>query len=159
MSTSEWIAVIALVISSGGFALQARSWLVSGPRLYLSVIADAVSFPVDDEKPKLALTVINRGDEPTMLTHMVGFIYRSRWRRFRRNPDYAGVVNSTSIPAKLEINGTWMGLMTYDRKTADGRAKGHLYVGVIASHANGEFLIRVPPKRERNIPKEKIAAS
>ena len=89
MTTSDWLATIALIISAGGFALQARSWLASGPRLHLSVIADAVSIPRDagdDGTPKLALSVINRGDEPTVLTHMLAYTYKSRWHRFRRKP-------------------------------------------------------------------------
>jgi hypothetical protein len=52
-TTSEWISVIALVISSGAFSLQARSWLASGPRLRLSLMADALTFPRVDNDPKL----------------------------------------------------------------------------------------------------------
>jgi hypothetical protein len=158
MTNSEWISVIALMVSSGGFALQARGWLASGPRLHLSVIADAVSFPAQVyPKPKLALTVINRGDEPTVLTHMVAFVYRSRWHKFRHKASLAGVVSSPSIPAELDVNKTWMGLMLYDKALSEERAKGHLYVGVISSHATGEFLVRVPPKKdESTLPTRKL---
>ena len=97
MTTAEWISVIALIISSGGFAIQARSWILSGPRLHLSIIADAMLIPDDGEGPRAALTVINRGTAPTMLTHMVVYLYRSRWRRFRNKSYLAGVVNSDRI--------------------------------------------------------------
>ncbi len=99
------------------------------------------------EPERLALTIINQGTAPTTVTLMVGFTFSSRWRRFRRNPDEAGIVSSPDIPAKLETNGTWMGMMTYDEKLLGARAKGHLYVGVVASHSNRDFLIRVPPIR------------
>jgi hypothetical protein len=158
MTTSEWISVIALIISSGGFALQARGWLMSGPRLHLSVIADAMSIPDDGKGIRLALTVINRGDEPTMLTHMVGFVFPSWWRKYRNNPEYAGVVNSPTIPYKLDINATWMGMLMYDKKLTDAREKGKLYVGVIASHSDGNHLIRVPRPKKDDVPKNKIAS-
>lgn len=159
MTTSEWISIIALVISSGVFALQARNWIMSGPRLHLSVMGDGIAIPDDGKGVRVALTVINRGTEPTMLTHMIGFIYASPWSRFRRRPEQAGIVSSPYIPAKLEINGTWMGMMAYTAKTKEARAKGHLYVGVIASHSNGEFVVRVPPPRKRDTDLEKTIAS
>ena len=157
MTTAEWISVIALIISSGGFAIQARSWILSGPRLHLSIIADAMLIP-DEEGPRAALTVINRGTAPTMLTHMVVYLYRSRWRRFRNKSYLAGVVNSDRIPSKVDINGTWNGLMAYNDKTIEGRKQGHLYIGVIASHANGSYLVRVPPAKEVRVPTETIAS-
>ena len=102
-----------------------------------------------------ALRVINQATEPTMLALMVGFTFSSRWRRLRRNPDEAGIVGSPDIPAKLEINGAWMGTMTYDEKLLGAPAKGHLYVGVVASHSNRDFLIRVPPPKKNDGGSEK----
>jgi len=131
---------------------------MSGPRLHLSVMADALSFPDDGKGVRAALTVINRGDEPTMLTHMVGFVFPSWWRKYRNNPEYAGIVNSPTIPHKLDINATWIGMMMYEKTLTAARQKGHLYVGVIASHSNATFLIRVPPPKKDDIPKDKIAS-
>jgi hypothetical protein len=159
MNVSEWISVLALGISSGGFALQARNWFMSGPRLHLSVIGEAISIPDDGLGTRVALTVINRGGEPTMLTNMVAYIYSSKWKRFRRRSDSAGVVNSPRIPAKLEINGTWMGMMSYNDKLMAACAKGHLYVGVVSSHSSKDFLILVPPPKKRDPALSKTIAS
>ena len=71
MTTSEWLSVIALIISTGGFAINLRNWLASGLKLRLSIMADARSVPDDGLGPRCALIVINRGTTPTMLTHMV----------------------------------------------------------------------------------------
>jgi hypothetical protein len=84
VTRSEWISVIALIIASGGFAIQARNWYFIGPRLRLVLIADATSFPGIDKARKLALMVINRGDTPTVLTHMVARRYKSKWLRWVR---------------------------------------------------------------------------
>ena len=64
--------------------------------------------------------------------------------RLRRKPEITGLVNSDRIPSELGVNKTWLGMMHYDDKTAAARAKGLLYVGVIASHAKNNFLIWVP---------------
>jgi hypothetical protein len=160
MTTSEWISVLALSISSGGFALQARNWFMNGPRLHLSVIAEAISMPDDGKGERVALTVINRGTDPTMLTHMIAFIYGSPWQKFRDKPIQAGIVNSPEIPSKLDTNGVWMGMMAYNEKLTAARGKGQLYVGVISSHSNKKFFIHVPPpkKQDPNL-KKKIASA
>jgi hypothetical protein len=159
MMISDWISIVALGVSSGALALNIRGWLASGPHLHLSVIADAVEFPRGDGKPKLALFVTNRGDEPTTLTHMVAFIYRSRWAKARRRKAFAAIVNSPTIPAEVGINKTWSGLMLYGDKVTEARTKGQLYVGVFASHTNREFVVRVPPPTEQDIPKEQIPSA
>jgi len=159
MTTSEWISVLALVVSSGALALNLRNWFASGPRLHLSIIADAVEFPHGDGKPKLALFVTNRGDAPTTLTHMVAFVYPSRWKKLRGQKAFAAIVNSPTIPTEIGINKTWMGQMLYGDKVNAARAKGQLYIGVLASHSNHEFIIHVPPPRQRDVPKDQIASA
>jgi hypothetical protein len=161
MTTSEWISVIALMISSGGFALQPRSWLMSGPHLHLSVIADALTIPDDGQGSRLALIVINRRDEPTMLTHMVAFVYPSRWAKLRKKAAYAGIVNATNIPHKLDINATWIGQMMCSDLTevVVARKDGTLYVGVITSHKDGMQLINVPPPKKERLLTNKIASA
>jgi hypothetical protein len=155
MTTSEWISVIALVISTGAFSLQARSWLASGPRLRLHLMADAISFPRVDNDPKLALFVINRGDTPTTITHMVLYSYRSRWAKFRRKTTWEALVHTPNVPAEVGVNKQWTGIALYEKDMPEARAKGHLYVGVIASHSNRDFLIKVPP-RKPDIPKDTV---
>jgi hypothetical protein len=146
LTPTDFIAILALVISTAGFAIQAKQWLESRPILRLSVIADAVYLPDDDGDEKLALTVINRGGAPTQITHMVGYCYASRWKRMRGKPNFAGVVNARSIPALVEPNHHWMGIMKYEAVTSAARTKGLFYVGVMANHSNRKFLVRVPPK-------------
>lgn len=148
MTATDLIAILALVIAAATFALQVKQWFDSGPKLHLSVMADAVMFPSDDGRPKLALTVTNRGNEPTQITHMIVFSYQSRWKKLQRKSDTSGIVNSPSIPHFLEAKRYWMGTMYYDDKTSAARAKGNLYVGIYATHSEREMLIRVRPKKE-----------
>jgi hypothetical protein len=74
MKTSDWLSIIALVISSGGLAIQLRNWVMSKPRLHLSVIAEAMCFPDDGRGDRAALSVINRGGGTTILTHMIVYV-------------------------------------------------------------------------------------
>jgi len=157
MTIPEWLSVIAIVISSGGLSLQIRNWVMSKPQLHLSVMGEALSFPDDGKGTRAALTVINRGGGPTMVTHMVAFTYSNRWKRLRRKPSMTGIVNSPHIPAKLEVNATWMGMMFYTDDLRQKMQDGQLYVGVIASHSDKTYLIRVPPPKKSKAPTKSIA--
>lgn len=157
VTVTDIVAVLALVISGGAFALEIRRWVESGPRLYLSIMADAVEFPEDDGKPKLALTVINRGSQPTEITHYIVFAFKTPLHRFLRKSYISGIVKGRSnldvhsqIPFKLDIAGRWLGMAYYSDDMVAAREKRQLYVGVVASHSSKNFLRRVPraPKKE-----------
>ncbi|MEQ9448428.1 MAG: hypothetical protein RLN70_05890, partial [Rhodospirillaceae bacterium] len=110
-------------------------------------MADAEMYPMDDGREKLMLSTVNQGDTPTTLTHMIVFGYSSRWTRLLRKPELTAIVNLQSIshmelPHELGVNRQWMGLMNYDDKLSEYRRRGLLYVGVIASHSNRNFLVR-----------------
>jgi hypothetical protein len=159
MKVTDWVAIIALIISTAGFMLQFLRWLDEGPKLKLSVMADAVFIPARDDRDMLALTVINRGSVSTVITHMIAFTYDSRWKRLRNKASMSAIVNSTlqPIPSPLGVNEKFMGSMAYDDRTRKARADGRLYVGVVASHTNKEFLIHVPPAKSKQDLKKVIA--
>lgn len=146
MTTTDLVATLALMVSCFTLALELKRWFDAGPKLKLSVMGDAVVIPDDDGEPKLLLTVVNRGDTPTTITHMIAFTFTNRWRYLRKRPTTSGVVNSTlmPVPSEVGINKTFMGMMRYNEKLMDARKAGHLYVGVYANHSNRPFLIRVP---------------
>jgi hypothetical protein len=104
----------------------------------------------------LALGVINRGGTPTTLTNMVAYAYRFSWRALRWRHDFAAVINVPNLPSEIGVNGRWTGLMIYAQQTTEARRQGRLYVGVIASHSDREFMKRVP--RPPNLPEAEIAA-
>lgn len=110
-------------------------------------MADAIEIPSTDRTPKLALTVTNRGAEPTTITHMICFGYESRWKRMRAKACFTAVVNETHIPYQLGPNSYWIGQMRYADEATTLRAQGRLYVGVISAHRRKPFLIHVPANR------------
>jgi hypothetical protein len=78
--------------------------------------------------------------------------------RFRRKSTLSAVVNAPNVPMEIGVNKQWSGLALYEKGVGEARAAGHLYVGVIASHSNRDFLIKVPPRKpEADIPKNEVA--
>ncbi len=157
MGFSDWISLLALMIACGASALEVRRWFESGPRLRLRIIADVVMVPGDDKRSKAGLWVTNRGAAPTTITHMVVYIYRSPWHRWRHKTEMEGIVNSPNIPSEIGTNRTWFGLLYYSEDLAEARRKGRLYTGVIASHSNRTFLIRIPTAKSPEIPTKQVA--
>jgi hypothetical protein len=92
-----------------------------------------------------------------MLTHMVVYSFPSWWAKWRKRSELSGLVNSPTIPFQLDVNKTWMGYMFYTDDTNQYRVKGQLYVGVISAHSNKNYLIKVPPKSEKDVPTKTVA--
>lgn len=168
MGTSEWIATLALIVSSGALFLELRRWYESGAKIHITIMADAMQFPVDapddDDRPKLLVRATNRGDVPTTLTLMVVYSYRNwLYRRLGKPfrtafvPQTIGYWGSPGLPAQVGVNETWHGVATYTETLTEHRRKGRLYAGVIASHSNRPFLVKVPPESPV-LPEEKLGS-
>ena len=154
MKITDWIAIIALVISSGGLFIQIRNWFASKPRLFLSVMPEALSIPDDGRGTRIVLTVTNRGGAPTMLTHMVAFTYENWWRRWRNKPNGSFIVKADSIPARVEPFGIWVGQAIYTNELRQKMKEGKLYVGVKGSRSDKIYRARVlaGPDKQKETP-------
>jgi hypothetical protein len=150
VTSTDWTATIALILSAGALLLELRRWVESGVRIKLRVMADAISFPYDDKKEKLVLIVSNYGTMPTTTTHMVVHTFSSAFHRWTRKPLKSFIVAKTGIselPHKLESSDVWMGQMNYDDQAKALRNSRKLFVGVLCSNSDRTYLIRVPPKK------------
>lgn len=161
MNITDATAVLAVAMSGGALALEVRRWQESGPRLHLQIMGDASTFPVDDGERKLLLTVTNRGSAPTQITHFVVFAWSNPIKRILGKQGYVNgfvkgspVSGLTHLPSRLDVGDRWMGIMIHASDTDAARAKGHLYVGVCASHSSRYFLKKVP--RAPKIPEKEI---
>lgn len=131
----------------------------SGPKLKLAIMEDALFMPHDDNTPKLALTVTNRGDAPTTVTNMIMFTYGNWWNRLRRKPTMTAIANPRSvgnpsqIPTEIQVNRSWTGIMHYGENGEELRENELTFVGVFASHRDHEYLIHVRPKSKINRPR------
>lgn len=164
--TSDIIAALALAVAAASFALSYLQWFGASPRFFITLMPDAVLMPDPHPGPKLALYVTNRGGTPTTITHCVIFLYRGWLHRWvLRKPYMTAIVPNPSanpmapgIPARIGVNESWSGLIYYRDEIPDARQRGHLYVGVIASHSQRTFLKKVP-KKKADIPKREVSAA
>jgi hypothetical protein len=172
------ISLWALGVSAGAFLVSAlalvlefRRWLDEGVRLSLTVMVGARVFGgyERDENKYLTITVTNRGNAPTTITHFVLFNYPSKlaryvprflYRRIKWFHAQSFIVNSTGspgpIPYVLEPGRMWMGRATQTPDLETMIEGGRLYVGIICSHSNKTWFKHVrrewkPPANAKRV--------
>lgn len=81
ITKTDWMAIIALMISSGSLFLEIRRWFESGVNLKLTCIMH----PYIDELLYIGVTVSNRGDTSTTLTKLTFVYHTTIWDELRYN--------------------------------------------------------------------------
>ncbi len=157
MNTADIIAIYAAGVSTAVAGLQFRQWLLSGPRLAISVMPEAKIYGGTAEQEAgsyIAVTVTNRGTAPTTILSLSVVERPSLLPRRRRaermaylipNPQTPGTPPNT--PHVLEPDQQWRGL---GPRRSDIPAliellnSGNAYASVQASHRDKPFLKRIP---------------
>lgn len=151
MTLTTSIALYAAIVSTVSLTLSARKWLITGPRLVLSVMprGKAIGGAGQDDNEYVVLTVTNRGDLATTLTTMAAFRYHSIFHRWRRRPFWAAIVANPAItggqnaPYLISPGDRWMGMAKYDDKLLELAKSGKLFIAIHASHSNRPFVKKV----------------
>lgn len=155
-------AIYAAVVSTGALFLEVRRWFESGPRLKVTIMCPAVQFGgrEKDKNEYLAVTVSNRGDVPTSVTHFTLHEYPSFLSRLRRRATWNAIVPSqgnpqAELPHHLEPGRYWIGMAKYEGKLKELAEKGTLYVGIFAVHYGNAVLVKVNVKKDRALEEAK----
>src|SRR5262245_15076849 len=71
------VSFFSMIISACAFLLELRRWFDEGVKLTMSVMAEAKTFGrgTADKNTYVSVTVTNRGDAPTTITHMIIYAY------------------------------------------------------------------------------------
>jgi hypothetical protein len=99
-------------------AWDVYKWTRRGALVAVDVSGDMIFFPQLPGEPKdeshVVVSATNVGDQPTTITNMAGFWYRTRWQRVVRRPEKKFVVapiplSGQTIPYVLKPGERWMG--------------------------------------------------
>lgn len=161
MKSETWIAIYAAVVATSAFVLNFRTWFEKRVRLNLSLIADAALMggsKVDDEGGLIALTVINRGGQPTTLMHLVVLKFDNFWKRWRIRPSKSFIIPNPQvggtgvIPSELDAGKKWTGIARKRPDIVPDLQDGKHFMGVYASNRDRPYLIRIPKPRASVLP-------
>lgn len=121
MNSTQAVAWIGACTGVASLGWNIYTKLTAGPKLRVTAYAGMVQMPPPPGNPRfLRVTVQNIGTQPTTVTNVSFFRYKSRWARWRYRPESpAALMNEFSgprLPHKLEVGGEWMASMQEDEK-------------------------------------------
>jgi hypothetical protein len=126
----------------------------------MSMIADGVVIGGDprfEEKDIVIVSVTNRGDAPTMITHLVLLELPTWWRRIRRRPTRTFIVPNPqlkgyppNIPGELAPGKIWTGVIRKRQDYISDLHTGRFYVGVYGSHRDKPYLRQIPKAKQKS---------
>ena len=153
MDASSWVAIYAAIVGTGALALEVRRWVESGPRLSIAVMPEAALSTDRGKEIKryLVVTVRNRGNAATTLTHLEIRRMENLNERIRGKPSKQYVVmrpeppgSPPVLPSVLEPGRQWMGMALPDAEMRDEIASGHMYVAIHGSHSERPTIKKIP---------------
>lgn len=151
MTATEVAAWWGASVASSVLVWDIIKWNMKGSRLNISASPNMESFGgdfgVENDQTYIIITVSNRGDRKTTLTHVVGYYYKNRLQKLRNKHKKAFLVTSAAfakpIPLILDVGEQWTGGIIQEPELEDLSRKGYLYCGVFHSSSKKPILVRV----------------
>lgn len=140
-----WGATIATLV----FLWELFKWTRSGPRLAVTATPNTIEVSARrrGKTSNILVKVINRGDQATVLTHLVGYVYQDRVHHLlRRKPQSFAVVNNgmgPQLPFRIEPGGRWTGGLDEQDLLEKFSKSGYLRCGVTDSMTGKDHLVVV----------------
>jgi hypothetical protein len=155
------VSFLSMIVSACTFVLQLRRWFDEGVKLTISIMAEAKKFGVGtvDKNTYVSVTVTNRGDAPTTLTHLLVYTYPNkvaiytprRLLRFLKQPSPKTWIipqpTPGTLPHLLEPGTYWIGLAVHTAELKTAITTGCAYIGIISSHSDRIFFKRIRPSK------------
>lgn len=148
-SITEIVAWWGAILSTVVFAWDVIKWRLAGPKLRLSVNSgmESVGIPEYEGHTLISATVVNYGDRPTTLTHMVFAHYKNFWNLLRNRTDknvFVGNPNlSSQMPYELGPGAMWNGIAFQDKIIETATRHGYLVCQIFHSHRKRPVKKRV----------------
>jgi hypothetical protein len=112
MNFTQWAAYVGACSGLASLIWNIYSRVTTGPKLQLTAYVGKVKMPPPPNNPPyLRISVRNVGTQPTTITRVSFFRYRSLWQRIQYRPlSPAGVLMKFSgppLPHRLDVGEEW----------------------------------------------------
>ena len=151
MTATDVAAWIGALTGTGVLLWDIFKWVHSGARIKVSAAPNMTGYgnaaQLLGNKTCVAVEATNVGHSKTTVTHLVGFHYKSWWRRlFRRKPSTTFFVPDPQpgrLPHVLDAGERWLGMIEQNAELENMTREGYLYVGVYHSTGRRPVVDRV----------------
>lgn len=116
LTLTDILALWGAILSTVVLVWDIAKWRMAGPKLRLTVSTGMKAFNMPEYEGKMLVlaSVVNYGDRPTTLTHMILLRYITTWRRVRGKKT-AGAIwipnpGQQPLPYELKPGTTWTGI-------------------------------------------------
>lgn len=142
------VALYAALLSSMIAIWEVIKWRGRNA-VHVSCKVNMQLIPSVDNQTYVVVTVINRGDRQTTITHFFGYYWDS-WldKIFNRNRK-AFFINNHEIPKVIVPGEQWIGQVNQN-EIEELASKGRMYIGICHSLSEKDLLVRVDLKNDTN---------
>lgn len=140
--TIDPVALYAAILSTIIAVWEIIKWRARN-RIEVRCNANMIHFPAANDNTYIVTTVVNKGEFPTTLTHLVMFYWENRIDRIFKKPAKTMLVNTDQVPKVVNPGEQWMGQALQDDKVEKMASEGYLYSGIIHTMGKKEILRRV----------------
>ena len=161
IDTTTFIAWWGAILSSLVLLWDIYKWWSSGPKIRFTVQTgmESIGMPMFDGKTLILANVTNYGEQPTTITNLGLFYYKTTWSLIRRRPDQAFIIPHPNtdfpLPFQLKQGNVWAGITVQDEQLTEMATNGKLYC--VLSHSHSEkptkkrVVIRTKSSTKRDV--------
>ncbi|CFX34395.1 conserved protein of unknown function [Candidatus Filomicrobium marinum] len=147
MTYGDWTAIYAAIVATGALVLEVRRWFESGPKVFVRA-----SIGLDRDKREVFVTVTNRGDTVTTVTHFTVNQYSGFWDRLRDRFDFDRSYpvfhpSGKPLPNVLAPGTHWTGWADAVPVYVGDLETGAVWVAIHTTDRDRPYLARIPKHR------------
>jgi hypothetical protein len=146
--TIDPVALYAAILSTIIAVGEIIKWRARN-RIEVKCNPNIIIVPSNDNNKYVCTNVVNKGEFPTTITHLLMFYWENRIDKMLKRKRQSFVINTNQVPKIVNPGEQWMGQALQDDKIEKMALDGYLYFGVIHSMGKKEILRRVKIMKEQ----------
>jgi hypothetical protein len=147
VGTIDPVALYAAILSTMIAVWEAIKWRARN-RIEVRCSANMIIVPSANNNKYICTTVVNKGEFPTTLTHLVVFYWENRIDRTFKKPVKTMFVNTNQVPKVVNPGEQWMVQALQDDEIEKMASEGYLYFGIIHTMGAKKIFRRVKIKKQ-----------
>lgn len=154
---SDWIAIYAAIVATGALLLELRRWIETGPRLRINLATDMAIMGGSEQEEEgglILVTIDNRGEMPTMITHFGLQKFKTPLHRLLGKASKAFVIphaqiegHPQNVPSEIGSAKRWTGVIRPRPDIIPDLEEGRYYATMIFNHRRRPVHKRIPKKK------------
>jgi hypothetical protein len=151
------LAIWGAVLSTIAIFWDIYKWRTSGPSLHMRVSTGMVAYnmPVYEGRTLIMVSVTNRGDRPTTITHLNMAYYDTWWKAIlcmkpSQNYWVANPNTFQQVPFELKPGIEWKGMIEQNSEIEIWAQEGYLYATLNHSHNKKPMRQRIVIRKPKS---------